>query len=164
MFGQGKRAYPLFTKDKDTGGQRLNPILPRQIKSALGPERDALIVQKEKEIEGLQKSIREDEEIANNENEQPSVRERAREKIAEKLEQIDAIENERDDLEERVSLREKVKNIFKKYGFTLTAVFLRWEVKIENISSSDKVDIAALRQEIKKKYQQKLGSLIDISN
>ena len=83
----------MFTKDKDTGGQRLNPILPRQIKSALGPEREILIAQKEKEIEELQKSIREDEEIANNENEQPSVRERAREKIAEKLEQIDAIEN-----------------------------------------------------------------------
>ena len=124
MFGQGKRAYPLFTKDKDTGGQRLNPILPRQIKSALRTERDTLIVQKEKEIEELHKSIREDEEIANNENEQPSVRERAREKIAEKLEQIDALENERDELEERVSLREKVKNIFKKYGFTVTAVFL----------------------------------------
>ena len=68
MFGQGKRAYPLFTKDKDTGGQRLNPILPRQIKSALGPEREIFIVQKEKEIEELQKSIREDEEIANYEN------------------------------------------------------------------------------------------------
>ena len=40
MFGQGKRAYPLFTKDNDTGGQRLNPILPRQIKSALGTERE----------------------------------------------------------------------------------------------------------------------------
>ena len=124
IFGQGKRAYPLFTKDKDTGGQRLNPILPRQIKSALGPEREILIVQKEKEIEELQESIREDEEIANNENEQPSVRERAREKIAEKLEQIDALENERDELEERVSLREKVKNIFNKNGFTVTAVFL----------------------------------------
>ena len=122
--GFGKRAYPLFTKDKDTGGQRLNPILPRQIKSALGPEREILLVLKEKEIEELQESIREDEEIANNENEQPSVRERAREKIAEKLEQIDAIENERDELEERVSLREKVKNIFKKYGFTVAAVFL----------------------------------------
>ena len=122
--GFGKRAYPLFTKDKDTGGQRLNPILPRQIKSALGPEREILIVLKEKEIEKLQESIREDEEIANNENEEPSVRERAREKIAEKLEQIDAIENERDEIEERVSLREKVKNIFKKYGFTVTAVFL----------------------------------------
>ena len=123
-FGFGKRAYPLFTKDKDTGGQRLNPILPRQIKSALGTEREILIVQKEKEIEELHKSIREDEEIANNENEQPSVRERAREKIAEKLEQIGALENEREELEERVSLREKVKNIFKKYGFTVTAVFL----------------------------------------
>ena len=124
-FGFGKRAYPLFTKDKDTaGGQRLNPILPQQIKSALGTEREILIVQKEKEIEELHKSIREDEEIVNNENEQPSVRERAREKIAEKLEQIDALENDRDELEERVSLREKVKNIFKKYGFTVTAVFL----------------------------------------
>ena len=124
MFGQGKRAYPLFTKDKDTGGQRLNPTLPRQIKSALGTERDTLIVQKEKEIEELQESIREDEEIANNENVELSIRERAREKIAEKLEQIDAIENEREELEERLSLREKVKNIFKKYGFTTAAVFL----------------------------------------
>ena len=124
MFGQRKKAYPLFTKDKDTGGQRLNPTLTRQIKSALGQERDTLIVQKEKEIEELQESIREDEEIANNENEQPSVRERAREKIAEKLEQIDALENEREELEERLSLREKVKNIFKKYGFTVAAVFL----------------------------------------
>ena len=124
MFGQGKKAYPLFTKDKNTGEQRINPILPRQIKSALGPEREILMAQKEKEIEELQKSIREDEEIANNENEQPSVRERAREKIAEKLEQIDAIENEREELEERLSLREKVKNIFKKYGFTVAAVVL----------------------------------------
>ena len=124
MFGQGKKAYPLFTKDKNTGEQRLNPILPKEIKSALGTEREILIVQKEKEIEELQESIREDEEIADNENEQPSVRERASEKIAEKLEQIDALENEREELEERLSLREKVKNIFKKYGFTVTAVFL----------------------------------------
>ena len=124
MFGQGKKAYPLFTKDKNTGEQRLNPILPEEIKSALGTEREILIAQKEKEIEKLQESIREDEEIANDENEQPSIGERAQEKIAEKLEQIDALENERDELEERVSLREKVKNIFKKYGFTVAAVFL----------------------------------------
>ena len=124
MFGQGKKAYPLFTKDKDTGEQRINPNLTKEIKSSLGPEREILIAQKEKEIEELQESIREDEEIANNENEQPSVRERAREKIAEKREQIDALENEREELEERLLLREKVKNIFKKYGFTVTAVFL----------------------------------------
>ena len=40
---------------------------------------------------------------------------------------------------------------------------LRREVKIENISSDKKVDIEALRQEIKNIYQQKLGSLIDIN-
>ena len=114
MFGQRKKAYPLFTKDKDTGGQKLNPTLPRQIKSALGQEREILVTLKEKEIEELQESIREDEEIANNENEEPSVRERAREKIAEKLEQIDAIENERDELEERVSLRQKSQEHFQK--------------------------------------------------
>ena len=41
---------------------------------------------------------------------------------------------------------------------------LRREVKIENISSSEKVDVEALKNEIKKIYQQKLGSLIDISS
>ena len=57
-FGFGKRAYPLFTVGRGGGGeQRLNPILPKQIKSALGSEREILIVQKEKEIEELQKSI-----------------------------------------------------------------------------------------------------------
>ena len=40
---------------------------------------------------------------------------------------------------------------------------LRREVKIENISSDKNVDLEALRQEIKKIYQQKLGSLIDIN-
>ena len=135
--GFGKRAYPLFTVERGGGGgQRLNPTLPRQIKSALGQEREILVTLKEKEIEELQESIREDEEIANNENEEPSVRERAREKIAEKLEQIDAIENERDELEERLSLREKVKSIFKKYGFTVTAVILAVSTVIGVIVSS----------------------------
>ena len=40
---------------------------------------------------------------------------------------------------------------------------LRREVKIEKISSDEKVDVEALRQEIKKIYQQKLSSLIDIN-
>ena len=40
-FGFGKRAYPLFTFGKRLGEQRLNPILPKEIKSALGPERES---------------------------------------------------------------------------------------------------------------------------
>ena len=40
---------------------------------------------------------------------------------------------------------------------------LRREARIENTSSDEKVDVEALKEEIKKKYQQKLGSLIDIN-
>ena len=132
VIGPGGGQTPLFKAD----GTTINPKLSKIDMKTLGPEREILIVQKDKEIEELQESIREDEEIANNENEQPSVRERAREKIAEKLEQIDALENEREELEERLSLREKVKNIFKKYGFTVTAVVLAVGTVIGVILSS----------------------------
>ena len=40
---------------------------------------------------------------------------------------------------------------------------LRREVRIENTSSDKNVDVEALKEEIKKKYQQKLGSLININ-
>ena len=102
----------------------MNPKLPRQIRKALGTEREVLIAVKEKDTEELQKSIREDHIIAENENEDHQVRDRARERIADKLGQIDALENEREELQEGLPLRERVKNIFKKYGFTFTAVVL----------------------------------------
>ena len=51
-FGFGKRAYPLFTVGRGGGEQRLNPILPQQIKSALGTECEILIVQKRKRNRG----------------------------------------------------------------------------------------------------------------
>ena len=40
---------------------------------------------------------------------------------------------------------------------------LRREVRIENKSSDEKVDVEALKEEIKNIYQQKLGSLININ-
>ena len=83
-----------------------------------------MIAQEDKEISELQKSTREDKRIANDENEHPSERERARERITEKREQIDALENEREELEESASPRERVKDIFKKYGFTVAPVLL----------------------------------------
>ena len=123
MFGIGKRPYKLYTVDRKTGVRRLNPILPNQIKNALGIEREVLISRRDKYIEELHKSIREDEIIAADENE-VEVRDRARERIFEKQEEITLIENEREELEERLSLREIVKNIFKRYGFKVTAVLL----------------------------------------
>ena len=63
MFGQGKRAYDLYTVQRGTKVERLNPNLSKQIRKALGTEREVLISAKEKDIEELQKSIREDQII-----------------------------------------------------------------------------------------------------
>lgn len=95
--------------------------MPKTDRETRGLEREVLVAQKDYEISELQKSIREDEIIEGNENEQPSLRERARERKTENRKQIEVLENEREKLEEGLSLREKVKNIFKRYGF------LQWQ-------------------------------------
>ena len=51
MFGQGKKAYDLYTVQRGTGVKRLNPNLPKEIRKALGTEREVLVVVKEKDIE-----------------------------------------------------------------------------------------------------------------
>ena len=38
IFGQGKKTYLLYTEDKGTNNQRLNPSIPKQIKTSFGPE------------------------------------------------------------------------------------------------------------------------------
>ena len=122
MFGQGKRTSPLYTEEKGTNKQRLNLSVPNQIKTSLGSEQEVFIAEKEKEIEGKQKSIQENRGIDDDENEDRATRERAR--IIENQERIDAVENEREELEEGTSLRERVRNIFKKYGFKVSAIVL----------------------------------------
>ena len=125
----GKRLILEVSKEKcpgkvgvigPRGGQ--TPKLAKTDMETLGSERGVLIAQKDFEILELQKSTQEDERIAGDENEQPSERERARERIIERRKQIEALENEREKLEDGASLR--VKNIFKRYGFTVAAVLL----------------------------------------
>ena len=43
MSGHGKKAYPLFTKDKQTGQERLNPQLTKEIKDSLGRRAEEII-------------------------------------------------------------------------------------------------------------------------
>ena len=58
MFGQGKKVYSLYTEERETGEQRLNPNLTKEIKTAL--EHQVLTAEKDKEIEELDKSIQKD--------------------------------------------------------------------------------------------------------
>ena len=68
---------------KTTGTINPNLDQTQYIKEQLGPKTTELIDITDKEIEELEKALQEDTRVANNENEQPSVHERAREKIRE---------------------------------------------------------------------------------
>ena len=88
----------------------------------LGKTRQELILEKDEDIYDLNKSIRDEEGIVNDENEDPAEKKRAEKRIEEKKRQLFKLENERDAL--ALSLGERVKNIFKKYGFTVSAILL----------------------------------------
>ena len=81
-----------FTDPFLADGRTFNPkfLKLKNVQKILGPTRDELIRQKDQEIqqnaqqqEELNKTIAEDTQIAEDENEQPSVREQARERVAE---------------------------------------------------------------------------------
>lgn len=149
----------LFKAD----GVTLNPKISKTDMKTLGPERAVLIQENEQQREEIQQEIVEDEQIANNENEEPAIREQAREKVREKTEQLNALENERERLEEGQSLKEKVKAIFKKYGFTVTAVLLAIGTTIGVILSSLSKGLKSVADGFGKGFQalgKKLGSIL----
>ena len=43
MTGAGKKYYPLFTKDRSSGKERLNPRLTKEIKDSLGTSAEQII-------------------------------------------------------------------------------------------------------------------------
>ena len=160
-------------------GETLNPQLLKLkfVQKILGPKRTELVQQKEQEIhqkaqqrEELNKTIEEDTKVADDENEQPSVRDQARERITENTkreaqlgQEQNQLEQERDQLEEKLSLRERVKNIFKKYGWTLQAVVLAVGVVLSALALAGlnglKAGTKAVGQGLKT-IGQKLGSLL----
>ena len=122
-----------------------NDKLPKEIQSALDPfevvrKEDARIKQMDQQLEDLAKFIKEDEKVANDENEREDVRARGREKIKDNLKRKAQVEqereqavNEREQIVERLPLRERAKirlqtlrerlaALFKKYGFTIATV------------------------------------------
>lgn len=76
----------------------------------------------------IQREIEEQQEITNDKNRPSAERERAKEKLKELEQKKNEIENDRErEIEQlplRDRLRERVKAIFKKHGFTVTAVLL----------------------------------------
>ena len=105
----------LFNSDGE-----VNEKLPKKIIKALGTPAEDIIRIKEEEISRREKKI--DELKDSRETASENQREQIDAVIEEQQNEISRLEAENEHIEERMSLRDRVKLIFKKYGFTVFAV------------------------------------------
>ena len=105
----------LFNSDGE-----VNEKLPKTIIKALGTPAEDIIRIKEEEISRREKKI--DELKASRETASENQKEQIDADIEEQQNEISRLEAENEHIEERMSLRDRVKLIFKKYGFTVFAV------------------------------------------
>ena len=106
---------PLFNSDGE-----VNKKLPKTIIKALGAPAEDIIRTKEEEISRREKKI--DELNDSRETASENQKEQIDADIEEQQNEISRLEAENERIEERMSLRDRVKAIFKKYGFTVFAV------------------------------------------
>ena len=113
---RGNAKYsPLFNSDDE-----VNEKLPKTIIKALGPPAEDIIETKEEEKTRRGKKIQELQ--ASRETASENQKEQIDANIEEEQNEISRLETEIEHIEERMSLRDRVKLIFKKYGFTVFAV------------------------------------------
>ena len=112
---QRGKSYPLFKPDGE-----LNEKLPKTIKESLGPSAEKVIEANENEITRRREKVKELESSRKDARE--DQRENIDRNIDQQREEIENLERENEVIDLRLSLRDRVKAIFKKYGFTVFAV------------------------------------------
>ena len=116
----GGKYHLLFNSDGE-----VNEKLPKTITNVLGTPAEDIIRANEEEITRREKKIDElhaSRETASRETASVNQREQIDANIEEQQNEISRLEAENEIIEERMSLRDRVKLIFKKYGFTVFAV------------------------------------------
>ena len=111
----GGKYHLLFNSDGE-----VNEKLPKTITNALGTPAEDIIRTKEEEISRRENKIKELQ--ASRETASENQREQIDANIEEQQNEISRLEAENEIIEERMSLRDRVKLILKKYGFTVFAV------------------------------------------
>ena len=115
LIREGGKDHLLFNSDGE-----VNEKLPKKIIKALGTPAEDIIRTKEEEISRRENKIKELQ--ASRETASENQREQIDANIEEQQNEISRLEAENEIIEERMSLRDRVKLIFKKYGFTVFAV------------------------------------------
>ena len=127
----GGKSYNLL----DSSGE-LNEKLPKKIKDSLGPTSEEIVESNKQEISRREEKIKELKSQSQSENISLNIEEQTRE--------IEQLERENEVIEERISLRDRVKSIFKKYGFTFVAVVTAVGVVIGVIVSNLKKGLTSV--------------------
>ena len=120
MLTDTRKAVPHVIIDADGNVNEKEIKKSKKIQNSLGPPAEDIIRTKEEEISRREKRIQELQ--ASRETASENQRENIDADIEEQRNEISRLEAENDIIEERMSLRDRVKTIFKKYGFTVFAV------------------------------------------
>ena len=122
-------------------GEIANDI-PKSITKALGEPADKIAEANKDEIARREKKISELKE--NRKRATEAEKENIDRNINEQQDQIDTLERENEEIEGRMSLRDRIKAIFKKHGFTLTAVVIAGTVVISVLAANLKKGLTTL--------------------
>ena len=129
----------------------------------LGLNRTKPLNELEERYETLKCKNEEDRKVVNDDNATSSDKQAATERIIEREEELERLEPQIQEREEALPLHERVKNIFKKYGWTLQAVVLAVGLVLGALALAGlnglKAGTKALGQGLKA-IGQKLGSLL----
>ena len=120
MLTDTRKAVPHVIIDADGNVNEKEIKKSKKIQNSLGPPAEDIIRTKEEEISRREKKVQELQ--ASRETASENQRENIDADIEEQRNEISRLEAENDIIEERMSLRDRVKAIFKKYGFTAFAV------------------------------------------
>ena len=152
----GGKSYPLFNPDGE-----INEKLPATVKKSLGPSAEEVVERGRNEARKIRRKV--DELRTMRETAPTSQLGNIDQQIDEKIKEIDQLERETEEVEERMSLRDRVKAIFKKYGFTAFAVLSSVGVVIGVVISSMKKGLSGLAKGVGnglKALGKKLGELL----
>ena len=143
---QGGKVYNLFKSDGEP-----NDKLPKTIKDSLGPTFEEVI---ETDERGITRRREKEKELESSlKDAGPSQRENIVRDIEQQRDERESMEREVEVIEERMSLRDRVKAIFKKYGFTVFAVLSAVGAVIGVIVSNLKSGLSRLGKGLSKGFK-----------
>ena len=120
MLSDSRKAVPHVIIDADGNVNEREIKKSKKIQKSLGPRAEDIVETNREEISRCENKIKELQ--ASRETSSGNQREQIDADVEAQQNQISRLEAENERIEERMSLRDRVKLIFKKYGFTVFAV------------------------------------------